>query len=139
MSRVIPLWFLAPHLLPAAGGIQLSAKAAFRPPSWSLKGDRPGILPLPPTPQSSPIPTPPCIPRPPHTFFKDIECDLRSLAHYVWWVFDVTGEGAVVTVVQVVYDDRAILPVRVPYPLDALFEGPHLVNVGLSLCIVEDL
>lgn len=37
------------------------------------------------------------------------------------------------------YDNGAILPVRVPYPLDALFEGPHLIDVGLSLGVVEDL
>lgn len=78
-------------------------------------------------------------PVPSHTFFKDIERDLRSLAHYVWWVFDITGESAVVAVVKVVYDNGAVLPARVPYPLDALFEGPHFVNVRLSFGIVEDL
>lgn len=76
---------------------------------------------------------------PSHTFFKDIECDLRSLAHYVRWVFDITGESAVVAVVKVVYDNGAILPARVPYPLDALFEGPHFIDIRLSLGIVEDL
>lgn len=78
-------------------------------------------------------------PRPSHTFLKDVERDLRGLAHYVGGVFDVTGESAVVAVVQVVYDDGAVLPARVPYPLDALFEGPHLVDVGLPLGVVEDL
>lgn len=76
---------------------------------------------------------------PSHTFFKDIECDLRSLAHYVWWVFDITSESAVVAVVKVVDDNGAILPSRVPDPLDALFEGPHFVDVRLSFGIVEDL
>lgn len=76
---------------------------------------------------------------PSHTFFKDIERDLRSLAHYVWWVFDITGESAIVAVVKVVYDNGAVLPARIPYPLDALFEGPHFVDVRLSFGIVEDL
>lgn len=131
VSRVLHLWSLAPCLLPAAGGERL-------PASQSLKGKIQAHSFFPQPPRSPQYP-PPHIPRAPHTFLKDVECDLRSLAHYVWWVFDVAGESAVVTVVQVVYDNRAILPARVPYPLDALFEGSHLVNVGLSLGIVEDL
>lgn len=75
----------------------------------------------------------------PRTFFKDVERDLRGLAHYVWWVFHVTGESTVVAVVQIVYDNGAVLPAGVPHPLDALFEGAHLIDVGLSLGVVEDL
>lgn len=143
MSRDKCLWFLATHLFPAAGDLRYPNKAAFCPLSQSVRGISPGILPLAPASQPGLIPSVNCLPysRPTssHTFFKDIERDLRGLAHYVWGVFDVTGESAVVTIVQVVYDNGAILPVRVPYPLDALFEGPHLIDVGLSLGVVEDL
>lgn len=143
MSRDKSLWLLATQLFPAAGDRTYPNEAAFCPLSQSLRGISPGILPLAPASQLGLIPSLNCLPyshpTSSHTFFKDIERDLRGLAHYVWWVFDVTGESAVVTVVQVVDHNGAILPVRVPYPLDALFEGPHLIDVRLSLGVVEDL
>ena len=143
MGRDKSLWLLATHLFPAPGDRRYPNKAAFGPLPQSLRGISPGIWPL--APASRPGLTP-SVSRLPYsrptscrTFFKDIERDLRGLAHYVRWVFDVTGESAVVAVVQVVDHNGAILPVRVPYPLDALFEGPHLIDVGLSLGVVEDL
>lgn len=59
-------------------------------PSHSLSALPDTLLEVPPR-TLSPVPS--------HTFFKDIERDLRGLAHYVRWVFDITCESAVVTVV----------------------------------------
>lgn len=87
----------------------------------------------PPQPRALP-PTPR-----PGTFLEHVEGDLRGLAHDVRRVLDVAGEGAVVAVVQVVDDDGAVLPAGVPHPLNALLERSHLIDVRLSLGVVEDL
>lgn len=73
------------------------------------------------------------------TFLEDVECDLGGLAHDVGGVLDVTGEGTVVGVVQVVDDDGAVLAAGVAHPLHPLLEAAHVIDVGLTLGIVEYL
>lgn len=129
-----------PYRVGTAGGAGKTSerRAGTGPPPPPPPGARRAVAPGLASPRGRAVPPDPR-PVPRHTFLKDVQRDPRGLAHYVGWVFDVTGESAVVTVVQVVYDNGAVLPAGVPHPLDALFEGAHLVDVGLPLGVVEDL
>lgn len=76
---------------------------------------------------------------PPLTFLKDQQADAGGPAHDVRGVLGIAGEGAIIAELQVLDQDRAIAPTRVPHKLHPVPEGPLVVHIGNAASVVEDL
>lgn len=73
------------------------------------------------------------------TFLKDQQADAGGAAHYVRGILRITGEGAVVTEVQVLDQDGAIAAARVPHKLQPIPEWALVVDIGGTTGVVENL
>lgn len=61
------------------------------------------------------------------------------MAHYVRWVLGITGEGSIVSVVNVPDHNRTIAPRGVPHKVKAVLERAFGSNVGSTVGVVENL
>lgn len=71
-------------------------------------------------------------------FLKDQQANAGGTAHDVGRVLGVAGEGAVVGEVHTLDEDGAVPSGRVPHELQSVSERALVVQVGLSVGVVED-